>query len=112
MLYNGSLVGDDYDDTGYPDTSLSVHTEGGATDMWGTTLTADQLRSSLFGVCLQYQNDAVLIDRWVRVDYVKVRVAYDVIVYDSDVIANHIDEISKSNGPIAASKLGGLLIGG
>ena len=79
QLYKGaSLVGDNkaLTTTTWPTSSTSVVTYGGATDLWGTTWTPEEINASNFGVTLDVTNTSTISNRTANVDYVRITVAY------------------------------------
>ena len=61
--------------TGWP-TSAGTRTNGGATNMLGTSLTQANIVGSTFGCWMAAQNSRSLTKQWARIGYVKIRVYY------------------------------------
>jgi len=72
LRYNGSNVGNNMiSAVNWPVSPGEVRTYGSSTNMWGTTLTRDQIASSTFGIYLQVAANATMY-----IDYFKIRVYY------------------------------------
>lgn len=70
-------VGSNYASASSWPTSVDTATYGGASDMWGTTLSYDDVVASTFGVRLQVRIDVDTSTSLVaNVNYIKVRISY------------------------------------
>lgn len=74
---SGGQVGDNTADLGVKwSTSWDTTTYGGASDMWGTTLSQADIIDSTFGCDLSMLSTSGIITKDGEVDYVKIRVYY------------------------------------
>jgi len=82
---NGALVGDNKAVAGNWDTSLTIRTYGGATELWNASPTVAMVKDADFGVVLSCQATANNAD--VYVDYIRITIYYtpgsSSIAYDS-----------------------------
>lgn len=72
---SGAATGDSRNSLTYWPTTDGTATYGGASDMWGTTLTASNINSANFGIRLAAANSDS-VDRTAYVDYVSITIDY------------------------------------
>ena len=74
LMKNGSTIGDNKASADLWETSLTTKTYGGSTDLWGATLTRDDILNSTFG--FQAASMQAAVKYTVYVDGVKMKVYY------------------------------------
>jgi hypothetical protein len=81
LVKAGSLIGSNYAKDPNWSTSRSYFTYGGVTDMWGTTLTRDDIISANFGIAFSAEiNGLISLLPSAQIDHIRMTVYFNIIL--------------------------------
>lgn len=87
LIKGGTISGDNKATGASLPLDYAFQTYGGSSDLWGITLTKDDIEASNFGVAISYCSTVAGFQRQPQVDFLRVTVYYSVPVADTGFLA-------------------------